>query len=635
MRRKCPTSNRRDREAGGEDPGAWRGASLYGDANQPTQAQERVGPRGAAGEAAGGGAGAAFECAPRLLQVAAGGAAAPGGAPKLRVRARGAGEADRAGDGGGCHPTERGHPPLQCGGGAEVGAAASGQRKGRAQGLGPRAADQVRVPAEERSAPDLSRDSTHGDFSDDAYAALQQDMQRASQVQREGTEDQLDDTDESEAEAGKESQKEMELPDAALEAAKKENEHLRARCDQLEGLLREHAIQLTTLPMQQDQEAALPLLRQAEALDCALLTSPKIRAAQALDCAESPKRALLTQVRVCNCGNLLMEDALFCRKCGGRWRGTEAKAELAGDITELQDQILQAEKVLRDSVEPKLPVAAERMSTASFILRPNGGWTDTGSNEDEMELEQSIKLMQLRKNVEELKSQKLQAEARLLTQRCGDLATAEVMDLTPSETDEEIFGSERPDTVPLYGCDGVNCEYRRRLKAQGALIGALRGLCSQLGEKLQEATGEHLEMSLALSAMQGSLEGAVEAVESCKKQPKEDLNRTLTQLSASLQESKRRSVFWRLYQNSSRRRRPGADKRLELLKKTYEHLYKIDAVSGRDANPQSPSRRHPPRSSPLPWLRSERCCRSSQSLRAKRPRRGIPRPQRPGTPFRW
>ncbi|CAJ1380890.1 unnamed protein product [Effrenium voratum] len=436
----------------------------------------------------------------------------------------------------------------------------------------------------------ISREIQPMEFSDDAYAALQQDMQRASQVQREGTEDQLDDTDESEAEAGKESQKAMELPDAALEAAKKENEHLRARCDQLEGLLREHAIQLTTLPMQQDQEAALPLLRQAEALDCALLTSPKMRAAQALDCAESPKRALLTQVRVCNCGNILMEDALFCRKCGGRWRGTEAKAELAGDITELQDQILQAEKVLRDSVEPKLPVAAERMSTASFILRPNGGWTDTGSNEDEMELEQSIKLMQLRKNVEELKSQKLQAEARLLTQRCGDLATAEVMDLTPSETDEEIFGSERPETVPLYGCDGVNCEYRRRLKAQGALIAALRGLCSQLGEKLQEATGEHLEMSLALSAMQGSLEGAVEAVESCKKQPKEDLNRTLTQLSASLQESKRRSVFWRLYQNSSRRRRPGADKRLELLKKTYEHLYKIDAVSGRDANPQSPSR---------------------------------------------
>ena len=32
---------------------------------------------------------------------------------------------------------------LRCGGGAEVGAAASGQRKGRAQGLGPRAADQA------------------------------------------------------------------------------------------------------------------------------------------------------------------------------------------------------------------------------------------------------------------------------------------------------------------------------------------------------------------------------------------------------------------------------------------------------------------------------------------------------------
>ena len=36
-------------------------------------------------------------------------------------------------------------------------------------------------------------------------------------------------------------------------SASRAEEHLRARCEQLEGLLREHAIQLTTLPMQQDQ----------------------------------------------------------------------------------------------------------------------------------------------------------------------------------------------------------------------------------------------------------------------------------------------------------------------------------------------------------------------------------------------
>jgi len=132
------------------------------------------------------------------------------------------------------------------------------------------------------------------------------------------------------------------------------------------------------------------------------------------------------------------------------------------------------------------------------------------------------------------------------------------------------------------------------------MIKALRALAAQLAEKLKLATGEHMQMSMALTTMQGSLEAAVQEVERDVREvelgQEVDLQQTLGRVSTSLQETKRRSVFWRLYQNRGKGRshrqmsgnstsqtdgrqdrdvRDGRSRRLDLLQQTYEELYKM------------------------------------------------------------
>jgi len=378
--------------------------------------------------------------------------------------------------------------------------------------------------------------------------------------------------------------------DAALRA----RDQLQARCADLEKLLRAHAAQLSTLPAQQLEESAEELSQQAQHLGC------------------SP--SLVEKVRVCQCGNVLMQDAHFCRKCGGKWEGgappvSASSQTTAAQIVGLDSQIHELEQALgettRELGESRGVEAfrAESVSgisqSISHLLRPKSVMTVEDLQPEPEGQKQRVETLRLRKELDDLKQSKLQAEARLLSQRVEELSRTGSLPLDLGQ--EALVHNDLVTGEPvIHSCDGVNCKYRREAEAAKEMIKALRALAAQLAEKLKLATGEHMQMSMALTTMQGSLEAAVQEVERDVREvelgQEVDLQQTLGRVSTSLQETKRRSVFWRLYQNRGKGRshrqmsgnstsqtdgrqdrdvRDGRSRRLDLLQQTYEELYKV------------------------------------------------------------
>lgn len=378
--------------------------------------------------------------------------------------------------------------------------------------------------------------------------------------------------------------------DAAIRA----RDQLQARCADLEKLLRAHAAQLSTLPAQQLEESAEELSQQAQNLGC------------------SP--SLVEKVRVCQCGNVLMQDAHFCRKCGGKWEGgappvSASSQTTAAQIVGLDSQIHELEQALGETTRElgeSRGIEAFRTESVggisqsiSHLLRPKTFTTVEDLPAEPEVQKQRVETLRLRKDLDDLKQSKLQAEARLLSQRVEELSR--MGSLPPDLGEEPLVHHDLVTGDPvIHGCDGVNCKYRREAEAAKEMIKALRALAAQLAEKLKLATGEHMQMSMALTTMQGSLEAAVQEVERDVREvelgQEVDLQQTLGRVSTSLQETKRRSVFWRLYQNRGRGRshrqtsstsatqtdgrqdrdaRDGRIRRLDLLQQTYEQLYKV------------------------------------------------------------
>eukprot|EP00913_Durusdinium_trenchii_P014474 g13578.t1 len=261
------------------------------------------------------------------------------------------------------------------------------------------------------------------------------------------------------------------------------------------ALLREHCVQLSLLPAQQMQEEANQLITTAESLGCQV-------------------EAVNAQVRLCRCGNVLMDDARFCRKCGGQWTPGEAggasSQQLAAEVSSLRMKIQESEQVLREfTKESGASTGTESSFTMSRIFRPKDGAMLQVEEISQEELQQRDELLRQRtrlssRHLEELKQGKLLAEAKLLAQRCMDLS---------KESGVDVMAALDEEALTCFGCDGVNCQYRRQVEVLQEMVKTLRGLCDQLSERLQQATGEHLQMSMALTSMQGSLEAAAQAVE--------------------------------------------------------------------------------------------------------------------------
>jgi len=341
-------------------------------------------------------------------------------------------------------------------------------------------------------------------------------------------------------------------------------EHLQKRIAELEKLLREHLVQLSTLPAQEMQEDVRDLLDRAECIGCQGAT----HAAQA------------AQVRLCRCGSVLPDESSYCGKCGVQWSPgapmSHTCQQLAAEINALAQQIQDAEQVLRLSMAEAGTGGTESCFTMSRILGP-----PQVEDVSQEELEHRDMLMEQRRNLEDLKKAKLLLETRLLAQRNAELARESGV-AAMTALDEEAQAA-------CY-CDGVNCQYRRQVEVLQEMVQTLRGLSNEMGEKLQQATGEHLQMTMALTTVQGSLQEAVQVVDQSAQNvdaepDKAALRRMLTHVCSTLQETKRRSVFWRLYNNRPRSREPGArqeskqkEKRAALVHKTHEHLYKLDST---------------------------------------------------------
>lgn len=362
-------------------------------------------------------------------------------------------------------------------------------------------------------------------------------------------------------------------------------EQLQKRIAELEKLLREHLVQLSTLPAQEMQEDARDLLERAECMGCGHIDS--------------------AQVRLCRCGCVLPEESAYCGKCGVQWSPgvpmSYSCEQLAAEIKALSHKIEDADQVLRLSMAEAGTGGTESCFSMSRVLGP-----PEIEEVSEEELEHRDMLMEQRRSLEDLKKAKLLAETRLLAQRNAELARESGV-AAMTALDEEAQAA-------CY-CDGVNCQYRRQVEVLQEMVQTLRGLSNEMGEKLEKATGEHLQMTMALTTVQGSLQEAVQVVDQSAKEvdsapEKAALKRMLTHVCTTLKETKRRSVFWRLYNNHGRRpksRGPGGpeqrqeskqqerrrehhERRAALVHKTHEHLYKLDSTGRTESRHVSPER---------------------------------------------
>eukprot|EP00931_Biecheleriopsis_adriatica_P017652 TRINITY_DN12581_c0_g1_i1.p1 TRINITY_DN12581_c0_g1~~TRINITY_DN12581_c0_g1_i1.p1 ORF type:complete len:998 (+),score=193.15 TRINITY_DN12581_c0_g1_i1:63-3056(+) len=399
------------------------------------------------------------------------------------------------------------------------------------------------------------------------------------------------------------------------DCALKDVEKLEKRVGEMQALLSEHAAQSFRRSAEEAVDDVDDLVDYADNLLCPGL------------------KTYSKKVRACRCGNVLVEDAIFCRKCGTEWHEEDYSQQdsvdvidLAATVSTLEDQLKEAEATLSAGAREfegystphgasvKVHADTSSRDTGAVETEPGNHSADaSGGNisdgktqrkssvklpegrravqldtsddqgtstvvasstvmitQEERKMQWHIERMGLQMRIDELQRQKLQAEARLLVKR----ATAAYKG---AGVYNDGFQQHEGAETSSHLCDKENCPYAQELASVRLSLKAVRGLCSQMGKKLKLVAGENLQLSEALQSAQNSLESASQVVGSHS-----EGSEILTSIKQSLDESKRQSVFWRLYHNngSTTRIKRRLEQEAELTRKTYEQIYWVEHREG-------------------------------------------------------
>eukprot|EP00931_Biecheleriopsis_adriatica_P017653 TRINITY_DN12581_c0_g1_i2.p1 TRINITY_DN12581_c0_g1~~TRINITY_DN12581_c0_g1_i2.p1 ORF type:complete len:1010 (+),score=222.01 TRINITY_DN12581_c0_g1_i2:63-3092(+) len=399
------------------------------------------------------------------------------------------------------------------------------------------------------------------------------------------------------------------------DSAAKDLDKLEKRVGELQALLSEHAAQSFRRSAEEAVDDVDDLVDYADNLLCPGL------------------KTYSKKVRACRCGNVLVEDAIFCRKCGTEWHEEDYSQQdsvdvidLAATVSTLEDQLKEAEATLSAGAREfegystphgasvKVHADTSSRDTGAVETEPGNHSADaSGGNisdgktqrkssvklpegrravqldtsddqgtstvvasstvmitQEERKMQWHIERMGLQMRIDELQRQKLQAEARLLVKR----ATAAYKG---AGVYNDGFQQHEGAETSSHLCDKENCPYAQELASVRLSLKAVRGLCSQMGKKLKLVAGENLQLSEALQSAQNSLESASQVVGSHS-----EGSEILTSIKQSLDESKRQSVFWRLYHNngSTTRIKRRLEQEAELTRKTYEQIYWVEHREG-------------------------------------------------------
>eukprot|EP00931_Biecheleriopsis_adriatica_P017658 TRINITY_DN12581_c0_g1_i7.p1 TRINITY_DN12581_c0_g1~~TRINITY_DN12581_c0_g1_i7.p1 ORF type:complete len:1004 (+),score=250.22 TRINITY_DN12581_c0_g1_i7:63-3074(+) len=392
------------------------------------------------------------------------------------------------------------------------------------------------------------------------------------------------------------------------DSAAKDLDKLEKRVGELQALLSEHAAHLFRRPPEEAADDVADLVDYADNLGCPTLKTHS------------------KKVRACRCGNVLVEDAIFCRKCGTEWhdeayfsQDSEDVIALATTISTLEAKLKEVETTLNARARefegqpsPRGAGGTVHADTGAVEAEPGSHSADDGgenisdgstqrkssvklprnwrpiqleasddqgtstavtSSTDTITVEQKkmqwhLERMALQLRMDELHRQKLGAEARLLVKRAKAACDG-------AGVYKDGFQQHESAETGGHLCDKENCPYAQELASVKLCLQAVRGLCSQMGKKLKLVAGENLQLSEALQSMQNSLESASQVVGSHS-----EGSEVLTSIKRSLDESKRQSVFWRLYHNVGSTRGSRVKRRreleAELTKMTYEQIYRVE-----------------------------------------------------------
>jgi len=335
---------------------------------------------------------------------------------------------------------------------------------------------------------------------------------------------------------GDEEQRELQHLRKQRHETKLHNVIIRKRCAQLEKLVGMHLQAEGRSQMQTASEDAENLAILAGSLGVEQL---------------SPLAGnVYDQVRVCKCGNLLMDDSKFCRKCGSEYAPSHSNcrrqniANLSvklGDVAaQLEDAIGQLAKELQNKQDP---------SRAHAIAEAE-------------------------RKVTQLKREQKGYETQLLAERTMD-------------SWEEVETMENLETC--------TCNCFKELEVTRDMLKQLRSLCAEMASKIKQATDDNLQLNSALDSTLVSLQNAKKCIGRSKAMQPPHTDEDLSLGLAALDEAEHSAVFFRLFNPNSETKKKWKDKKSRLIQESMKAMEAVVVFHQEDENPSPTKQRRPSR----------------------------------------
>mmetsp|Transcript_77921 Transcript_77921/g.167180 ORF Transcript_77921/g.167180 Transcript_77921/m.167180 type:complete len:1036 (-) Transcript_77921:28-3135(-) len=361
-----------------------------------------------------------------------------------------------------------------------------------------------------------------------------------------------------------------------VEEVSKENAELKRKNEELMRMLDKHLQSAASREVEDSIDVAEEFSEYAAALGVGV---PSMRKREALE------------ARTCSCGNVLMDDSMFCRKCGAEWTDESQKTQ-SGTVATISTKIGDLDQALSSAVDNlnRLRTAManfdslksqERGEQSGLPLMADGtgenhggagGGAGAGTGEAGCVVAANgasegagawmVKLMTAEEEVAHLQREKLCAEAQMLIERSKDaFRSAAAYDVfqTPGET--------------------CTCQCAEELDILRQLFNKLKTLCTQLVTKLQAAVVLNSKLSGTLASVQKTLDATASAMgtSAAELAGSGDLQSKIARSLRGIKEAKHRCVYHRLYEDAAnrdeRRRR-----RMALLEETCAVMHYADGV---------------------------------------------------------
>lgn len=259
-------------------------------------------------------------------------------------------------------------------------------------------------------------------------------------------------------------------------------------------------------------------------------------------------------IRVCECGNVLIQDAIYCRKCGRRWQSTE------GPVSKEREMVV-ALACMHHEIEGEVQKANAELKTMLEAReaeneKSSGPW--------------AAKAMAAQTELTSLQNKRTLVEAKLLMARVNE-ARSQTMATALEE-------------------QACICSCAQELLAVRKLLERTQGLCAESTLKFKRAAMEAYSLSDTLNKVQGTLRKGAEDIQKYGFKEEhgggtgENVATNAVHGGAAvclkvMNDARQQAIFSRLYgtheDTSARARRE--ERRARLLRDSFHSVYQLEA----------------------------------------------------------